>query len=296
MNKRAIQLLMLALAAITVGSLLSPVSAPAAPIDDKQAEAAQLEQQITENGRRVDALNEQINSAQIALDDANATIVTADEQVAAASAKTKDLRAELARRAVSVYQQGRFLGRRVRPRREEHHRPRHAAQVHLARRSAREAAREPTRATRRKSSPHGRPTPRTRVPSPRRHRRRSKSTKADLVAGDNKQRELLSQVKGDIAELVAKQEAERRAADEAAARARMAADTRLRRAALATAVAAGNGARSAATAAALPRRADRPPPRAVEPGPRWRTRTRSSASPTATRASGPTASTARASR
>ena len=106
MNKRAIQLLMLALAAITVGSLLSPVSAPAAPIDDKQAEAAQLEQQITENGRRVDALNEQINSAQIALDDANATIATANAQVAAASAKTKDLRTELARRAVSVYQQG----------------------------------------------------------------------------------------------------------------------------------------------------------------------------------------------
>ena len=46
------------------------------------------------------------------------------------------------------------------------------------------------------------------------------ATKADLVAGDNKQRELLSQVKGDIADLVAKQEAERRAADEAAARAK----------------------------------------------------------------------------
>ena len=43
------------------------------------------------------------------------------------------------------------------------------------------------------------------------------SNKADLAAGDNKQRALLSQVKGDIATLVAKQEAERRAAEEAAA-------------------------------------------------------------------------------
>ena len=110
MNKRAIQLLMLALAVITVGSLLSPVSAPAAPIDDKQAEAAQLEQQITDNGRRVDALNEQINSAQIALDDANATIATADAQVAAASAKTNDLRAELAAPSGLGVPAGRFRG------------------------------------------------------------------------------------------------------------------------------------------------------------------------------------------
>ena len=105
MKKRAIQLLMLALAVISVGSLLSPVSAPAAPIDDKQAEAAQLEQQITDNGRRMDALNEQINSAQIALDEANVTITTANAQVAAATAKAHDLRAALAERAVSVYRQ-----------------------------------------------------------------------------------------------------------------------------------------------------------------------------------------------
>ena len=105
MNKRAIQLLMLALAVTIVASLMSPVFATAAPIDEKQAEAAQLEQQITENGRRMDALNEQINSAQIALDEANGTIVTADLQVAAATAKAKDLRAQLAQRAVSVYRQ-----------------------------------------------------------------------------------------------------------------------------------------------------------------------------------------------
>ena len=97
---------MLALAVTTVGSLLGPiVSAPAAPIDDKQAEAAQLEQQINDNGQRVDALNEQINSAQIALDTATATIATANAQVAAAESKTNDLRSELARRAASVYVQ-----------------------------------------------------------------------------------------------------------------------------------------------------------------------------------------------
>ena len=83
------------------------------------------------------------------------------------------------------------------------------------------------------------------------------ANKADLVAGDNKQRELLSQVKGDIADLVAKQEAERRAADEAAARARVAA-TPVSTSGAATAVEPATEAEPA-TAAALPRRADRRP-------------------------------------
>ena len=40
MNKRAIKLLMLALAVTTLASLMSPVFATAAPLDAKQAEAA----------------------------------------------------------------------------------------------------------------------------------------------------------------------------------------------------------------------------------------------------------------
>jgi cell wall-associated NlpC family hydrolase len=241
MNKRAIQLLMLALAVITVGSLLSPVAAPAAPIDDKQAEAAQLEQQITENGRRLDALNEQINSAQIALDDANATITTANEQVAAASAKAKDLRAELARRAVSVYQQAGSAGsvsdldaknttdlatRRKYTSLAAQREKQLVNQLARAKEelAARKADAEDARATAE--------TMQTQI----------EANKADLVAGDNKQRGLLSQVKGEIADLVAKQEAERRAAEEAAARARMAAA-----AAATTAASAGTNAATSAT-------------------------------------------------
>ena len=171
MNKRAIQLVLLALAAITVGSLLSPVTAPAAPIDDKQAQAAQLEQQITENGRRLDALNEQINSAQIALDDANATIATANAQVAAAKAKIKDLRNELARRAVSVYQQGGSAGA-VSDLDAKNATDFATPQVHVARRSAREATRQPTRARQGRS---GRTEGRRRG----RSRRRREDTGAD---------------------------------------------------------------------------------------------------------------------
>ena len=220
MNKRAIQLLMLALAVTTVGSLMSPVFATAAPIDEKQAEAAQLEQQITENGRRMDALNEQINSAQIALDEANVTIVTANLQVAAATAKTKDLRAQLARARgvglppVELRRACPTSTRRTRPssrlgskytsiaaQREKQLVNQLAdAKEELA---ARKADAEDARAVAEKTQAQ------------------IQSTKADLAAGDNKQRALLSQVKGDIATLVAKQEAERRAAEEAAARARL---------------------------------------------------------------------------
>jgi peptidoglycan DL-endopeptidase CwlO len=219
MNKRAIQLAMLTLAVTTVGSLLGPVSAPAAPIDDKQAEAAQLEQQITDNGRQMDALNEQINSAQIALDDANATIATADAQVAAAESKTKDLRSELARRAVSVYRQAGSAGgisdldaksttelatRRQYTSLAAQREKQLVNQLARAKEdlAARKADAEDARAIAEKTQ--------TQI----------EGTKADLVAGDNKQRALLAQVKGDIADLVAKQEAERRAADEATARAR----------------------------------------------------------------------------
>jgi peptidoglycan DL-endopeptidase CwlO len=221
MNKRAIQLLMLALAFTMAASLMSPVFATAAPLDEKQAEAAQLEQQITENGRRMDALNEQINSAQIALDEANGTIVTANLQVAAATAKTKDLRAQLAERAVSIYRQSGSgsasdldakntteLGARskytsIAAQREKQLVNQLAdAKEELA---ARKADAEAARAVAEKTQAQ------------------IQSTKSDLAAGDNKQRALLSQVKGDIATLVAKQEADRRAAEQAAANARLAA-------------------------------------------------------------------------
>jgi cell wall-associated NlpC family hydrolase len=221
MKKRAIQLLMLALAVISVGSLLSPVSAPAAPIDDKQAEAAQLEQQITDNGRRMDALNEQINSAQIALDEANVTITTANAQVAAATAKAHDLRAALAERAVSVYRQSgsedgvanldvkntsdlatrrKYTDLAAQREKQLVNQLAHAKEELAARKADAEAARAVAEKT----------------------QAQIQATKSDLAAGDSKQRALLSQVKGDIAVLVAQQEAQRRAAEEAATQARLA--------------------------------------------------------------------------
>ncbi|MEX1007385.1 MAG: NlpC/P60 family protein [Acidimicrobiia bacterium] len=223
MRRRVLRLLPLALVVATVGSLLGPATtAPAAPIDDKQAEAAQLEQQITDNGRRIDALNEQINSAQIALDNANDAIAVADALVAAATAKTKDLRQELARRAADVYIQSSSSGGvaelDAKSATDLNARRKYTAlaaqrEKHLVNQLAR--AKEDL-AARKADADEARATAETK-------KQEIESTKAELVAGDNTQRALLAQVKGDIAELVAKAEAERKAREEAAARARIAA-------------------------------------------------------------------------
>ncbi|HEY7106430.1 MAG TPA: NlpC/P60 family protein [Acidimicrobiia bacterium] len=217
-----LSLITMALAFVTVGSVMGPVaSAPASPLDDKQSEAASLEQQINANGIRIDALNEQINSAQIQLDQANATIAQADAQVAAAKAKARALRGQLAARAASVYRQAGTTGvadldaqsasdlatreKYTSLAADREHQL--VAQLASAREdlAARKASAEDARAAAANTE------------------QQIQSSKDELVAGDKKQRDLLSQVKGDIAVLVAQQEADRVARETAAAQARMAA-------------------------------------------------------------------------
>jgi cell wall-associated NlpC family hydrolase len=110
MNRRAFRLVLFALVIATMGALVAPGVAIADPIGDKQAEAAQLEAQINSNAEKLSGLNERINSAQNELDKANADIQTADALVDAAKAKTRELRAEVARRAAAVYAQSGSTG------------------------------------------------------------------------------------------------------------------------------------------------------------------------------------------
>jgi peptidoglycan DL-endopeptidase CwlO len=105
MNRRAIRLVLFTLLVATVGALAAPGVAIADPIGDKKAEAAQLDSQINANAEKLGALNEQINSAENDLAKANNDIQQADDLVAAAKAKTKELHAEVARRAATVYTQ-----------------------------------------------------------------------------------------------------------------------------------------------------------------------------------------------
>ncbi|HEY3671519.1 MAG TPA: NlpC/P60 family protein [Acidimicrobiia bacterium] len=105
MNRRALKLVITAVFVALLGVVAAPGVSIADPISDKQAEAQQLEAQINSNAEKLSALNEQMNSTQNELDKANEDIANADALVAAAKAKTKELRTEVARRAAAVYTQ-----------------------------------------------------------------------------------------------------------------------------------------------------------------------------------------------
>jgi len=110
MNRRAFRLVVFALVIATMGVMIAPGVSIADPISDKRAEAAQLDAQINANAEKLAALDEQINSAQNQLDQANAAIYTADLLVAAAQAKTRELHAEVAQRAAAIYAQSGSTG------------------------------------------------------------------------------------------------------------------------------------------------------------------------------------------
>ncbi|HEU5305974.1 MAG TPA: NlpC/P60 family protein [Acidimicrobiia bacterium] len=105
MNRRALKLVIVAVCITTLGVIAAPGVSIADPIGDKQAQAQQLDAQINANAEKLATLNEQINSTQNQLDRANADIQAADAAVAAAKQKTKELQAEVARRAAAVYTQ-----------------------------------------------------------------------------------------------------------------------------------------------------------------------------------------------
>jgi len=102
MNRRLFCGIAMALATITVGTLVAPV-ATASPISDKQAQADQLSKQIDDNANQLAALQERINSAQNDLARANEQIAAADAAVAAAQVRTQQLKEQVAQRAVRIY-------------------------------------------------------------------------------------------------------------------------------------------------------------------------------------------------
>ncbi len=86
-----------------LGLALVPAVAQGDTIGDKKAEAARIEAEITANGRKADALSEQINGAQYRLDQAQAQITAAESRIKAAEAESGRLEKLLAKRAVQIY-------------------------------------------------------------------------------------------------------------------------------------------------------------------------------------------------
>jgi cell wall-associated NlpC family hydrolase len=89
---------------VTLGTTLVPVVAGADTVSDEQATAQQLENSIESNARKLDALDEELNQAQIDFDTANIAVNHADAMVATTEARRKHLRARVAKRAASTYQ------------------------------------------------------------------------------------------------------------------------------------------------------------------------------------------------
>jgi len=220
MNRRSVKFLPVAFVLVTTlltgGALLGPATAHAAPVDDLQAQATQLDQQINDNATKLAALNEQIDSAQSQLDAAVADIQQADALVAAAQAKTRQLKVEVAQRAASVYVQSGTSGgiadldaanaqdlsskqkyTSIAAQRDD--------QILSQLRSAREEV-----ATRKAQAEAARQ-------SAQKQRDEIQAQKDELNAGQAKLEALQSQVKGQIADLVAKAAQERQAAAAAAA-------------------------------------------------------------------------------
>jgi cell wall-associated NlpC family hydrolase len=95
----------LAVAAVLLGTSLVATVAPtsAAPIDDKRAQAAELEAAINANAVELSMLNEQVLGAQAEFDAAAAEVADAEAAIAAARAESRRLERLVRDRAAAVY-------------------------------------------------------------------------------------------------------------------------------------------------------------------------------------------------
>lgn len=90
-------------------ALLLPVlggTAAASPVDDKRAEAARIQQQLAAQGDRVSVLDEQYNRAREKADEAQASLAKTKGELASADARFKGAQGNLTTYAVSSYVHG----------------------------------------------------------------------------------------------------------------------------------------------------------------------------------------------
>jgi cell wall-associated NlpC family hydrolase len=89
--------------ALTFGAL-TPLRASGATVESKKAEAAQLEADIQANGERIAALGEQYNGAVLAYEDAQKAVTAAQKRLVRAHERATKLSALVSVRAAALYQ------------------------------------------------------------------------------------------------------------------------------------------------------------------------------------------------
>ncbi len=194
-------------------------AAGATPIDDARAKAAAIQSQIEANGHQLDALGERYDGAVLALQSAEQAVADSSARIAATRAEVRKTRSLVDERAASVYRSAvsgasldlldfdnaqRLLTRNryaaAQASRDD------ALLGHLTdvqeQLSAQKAAAERDRA------------------DAEAQRQQIASAKSQIEAANAQEQQLLSQVQGQLAQLVAQEQARRAAAALAAARAR----------------------------------------------------------------------------
>jgi cell wall-associated NlpC family hydrolase len=209
--------------AAMLGALLAPVVAGvgvahASPVDDAKAQAARLQAQIDSNGVKQDALSERLNGANYRLQQAQADAATAQKGLDAAQAHTKQLQHQLAQRAAAVYRSsgnggldaldastaGELQTRQQYSAAAANHDDSIVSQLHNAKEQLQAKRSDAQKAADAAQS----------------ERDQAASAKTELDAASAKEKQLLSQVNGQIKQLIDQQRAAQAAAALAAAQAR----------------------------------------------------------------------------
>jgi cell wall-associated NlpC family hydrolase len=87
-------------------ALLGAASAAASPIQDKQAQAAQIQSQLDAQGNKISQLDEQYNRAQMAVASTQAGYAKAQADLAAANARFDQIKSQMSQAAVNAYMHG----------------------------------------------------------------------------------------------------------------------------------------------------------------------------------------------
>ena len=217
MKRRFARLTALAVAGASVISVTIPI-AGAEPIDSKRAEAAHLQQQIDANGMRIAALGERYNGAQLAYDQARQQIAIAQQRLDATRAHKRKIEGIVRRRAAALYQSmGTSTPLSSLDANNINERSTRSTYAAAASERDSELIAELVRA--REQLDTDRRTAQRRLDDAQRERDAARQAKSQIENANAQEQRLLSNVKGEIATLMAEQQ---RQHDEAARRAALA--------------------------------------------------------------------------
>jgi cell wall-associated NlpC family hydrolase len=199
-----------------------PFLAPAAyasPIDDKRAQAAAIQDQIDANGAQISALSEAYDGAQLRLQQAEQAVADAEAKIAAARAEIQRVRGLVHERAAVVYEEA-AAGRSL-----QSFDVHNGQELNTRNQYADAQAQRDNKLLRRLDDARARLVQQRAAAEQARADAEAERAKIDsarqaLEAANAQQEQLLAKTAGELAQLVAQEQARRESAASAQARAR----------------------------------------------------------------------------